>query len=190
MASHTFNVRFVTGPKLRANERYWPWDEDCGGTASFDLAAIRLTGKRKTGAAVDLLTLGPAQQLLKNSVAGDMTEVISAGDLIRVVVRQTPGKKTAAFRFYQRREDGTVAVHPIVTGLMKGDPDPADVIAAIVAAVPASIVTDEAGTPVAAGPVADWYPDPAGGHQLRYWDGTRWTAHVSDDGQQSTDVLP
>ena len=189
MTARTFNVRFVTGPKLQSNERYWPWDEDCGGTASFDTDGIRLTGKRKTGAATDLLTLGPAQQLLKRSVAQDMSEVIPVADMIRVVVRQTPGKQTAAFRFYQRREDATVAVHAIVTGLMKGDPGPADVIAAIVAAVPASIVTDEAGSPVATAPSADWYPDPSGGHQLRYWDGAGWTAHVADDGQQSTDAL-
>jgi len=29
---------------------------------------------------------------------------------------------------------------------------------------------------------ANWYPDPTGGHQLRYWDGNVWTAHVSDNG--------
>ena len=32
------------------------------------------------------------------------------------------------------------------------------------------------GTP-APGP-ADWYPDPSGVDQLRYWDGTAWTDHV------------
>jgi hypothetical protein len=34
---------------------------------------------------------------------------------------------------------------------------------------------------------AGWHPDPAGRHQLRYWDGQTWTANVSDNGQQSTD---
>lgn len=33
----------------------------------------------------------------------------------------------------------------------------------------------------------EWLPDPAGRHQLRWWDGTRWTEHVSDDGETSTD---
>jgi sugar phosphate isomerase/epimerase len=37
---------------------------------------------------------------------------------------------------------------------------------------------------------ADWYPDPVGGHELRYWDGQRWTEHVSDNGVQSADPLP
>jgi uncharacterized protein YxjI len=34
---------------------------------------------------------------------------------------------------------------------------------------------------------ADWYPDPFGKHQLRYFDGTRWTEHVSTQGKQGID---
>ncbi|MEO5901007.1 MAG: phospholipid scramblase-related protein [Ilumatobacteraceae bacterium] len=34
-----------------------------------------------------------------------------------------------------------------------------------------------------------WHPDPAGRHQLRYWDGVAWTAHVSDNGVQGSDPL-
>jgi hypothetical protein len=41
-----------------------------------------------------------------------------------------------------------------------------------------------------ASPKADWYPDPVGGHQLRYWDGLTWTDSVADGGQTSTDPLP
>ena len=37
---------------------------------------------------------------------------------------------------------------------------------------------------------ADWYLDPSGSHQLRYWDGSSWTEHVADNGVQSTDPLP
>lgn len=29
---------------------------------------------------------------------------------------------------------------------------------------------------------ADWYDDPEGRHQKRYWDGTRWTENCADDG--------
>lgn len=36
---------------------------------------------------------------------------------------------------------------------------------------------------------ADWYPDPVGRHQYRYWDGTSWTDHVADDGKASVDPL-
>ena len=34
-----------------------------------------------------------------------------------------------------------------------------------------------------------WLTDPMQRHQYRFWDGTRWTAAVSDDGTQSTDPL-
>ncbi|HWC09610.1 MAG TPA: phospholipid scramblase-related protein [Acidimicrobiales bacterium] len=33
----------------------------------------------------------------------------------------------------------------------------------------------------------DWYPDPYGRHELRYFDGTEWTEHVASHGRQSTD---
>ena len=35
----------------------------------------------------------------------------------------------------------------------------------------------------------DWYPDPAGRHQHRYWDGQTWTDQVADHGRQSTDPV-
>lgn len=34
---------------------------------------------------------------------------------------------------------------------------------------------------------ADWYPDPFGRHELRYWDGELWTENVSSHGRQSVD---
>jgi len=33
----------------------------------------------------------------------------------------------------------------------------------------------------------DWYPDPYGRHEHRYFDGTRWTEHVASHGKQSVD---
>jgi hypothetical protein len=47
--------------------------------------------------------------------------------------------------------------------------------------------------PVEPAPVAEptvpagWYADPSGRFELRYWDGTAWTEHVSRAGQQFTD---
>ncbi|MEM9203199.1 MAG: phospholipid scramblase-related protein [Actinomycetota bacterium] len=35
----------------------------------------------------------------------------------------------------------------------------------------------------------DWYPDPAGRHEHRYWDGVRWTDQVADHGRQTTDAI-
>jgi Domain of unknown function (DUF4389)/Protein of unknown function (DUF2510) len=34
-----------------------------------------------------------------------------------------------------------------------------------------------------------WYPDPTGRHALRYWDGTRWTPDVVDEGRTGYDPL-
>jgi hypothetical protein len=34
---------------------------------------------------------------------------------------------------------------------------------------------------------SSWLADPTGRHELRYWNGSAWTAHVSDAGVQSLD---
>ena len=36
---------------------------------------------------------------------------------------------------------------------------------------------------------ANWYPDPHGRAELRYWDGSAWTDHVSNGGVQGSDPL-
>ncbi len=33
----------------------------------------------------------------------------------------------------------------------------------------------------------EWLPDPTGRHELRYWDGNRWTEHVSTRGETDWD---
>lgn len=38
-------------------------------------------------------------------------------------------------------------------------------------------------------PPANWYPDPTGRHDQRYWDGEQWTEHVFTDGVQGVDPL-
>lgn len=37
---------------------------------------------------------------------------------------------------------------------------------------------------------AAWYPDPTGTHEVRYWDGAAWTAHVADRGVAAAAALP
>ena len=36
---------------------------------------------------------------------------------------------------------------------------------------------------------AAWHPDPLGRHELRWWDGQRWSDSVSDQGAVSTDPV-
>jgi hypothetical protein len=38
-------------------------------------------------------------------------------------------------------------------------------------------------------PPAAWHPDPAGRHQLRWWDGTEWTEWVGDGGVMTEDPV-
>lgn len=60
--------------------------------------------------------------------------------------------------------------------------------AAAPAAVPATPTPAAAPDPAPAPAVpAGWYADPAGRFELRYWDGSTWTEHVSRAGQQFTD---
>jgi len=43
--------------------------------------------------------------------------------------------------------------------------------------------------PAPSNTAAAWLPDPAGHHELRYWNGSSWTEHVSDQGSSGTDTL-
>jgi TM2 domain-containing membrane protein YozV len=43
--------------------------------------------------------------------------------------------------------------------------------------------------PPPAGIPASWLVDPTGRHQYRYFDGSKWTEHVSDNGQASVDPV-
>ncbi|MCL2544009.1 MAG: AIM24 family protein [Nocardioidaceae bacterium] len=36
---------------------------------------------------------------------------------------------------------------------------------------------------------ANWHPDPTGRNELRYWDGSQWTEHVSNQGNVTADPL-
>jgi len=65
-----------------------------------------------------------------------------------------------------------------------------DVPAAVEPVSPIEVSAPAAAVPAAAPVVttpAGWYPDPSGRFEMRYWDGTAWTEHVSRQGQQFTD---
>jgi len=78
-----------------------------------------------------------------------------------------------------RSEPEPAAAEPIATP----EPTPVPEREPVAAAAPAA--------PAAAASVpttpAGWYPDPSGRYEMRYWDGDKWTEHVSRQGQTYTD---
>jgi hypothetical protein len=60
-------------------------------------------------------------------------------------------------------------------------PGPVDVLAI----EPSPVTWSSPRVPLASAP--GWHADPHGRHHLRYWDGTRWTVHVSTRGVMAMD---
>jgi hypothetical protein len=192
------SVRFASrGIPGVPKEQVVPWDEDVGGVVRFDEDAIRLSGKRRTSVATDVLTIGVLQPLLKRSVAQDLKAEIPYAELEHLTISRGPGvfgNDLVRFRVFQRLPDGNTAIHVFVAGLYKSKKAPTldQVVAGVLAVVPAALVTQEGpqARQVHALPPAEWYPDPAGRHQFRYWGGAAWTDSVADDGVQSIDPMP
>ena len=86
-----------------------------------------------------------------------------------------------AFADYQGTRAQLVAeIEAHVAELDRSQPAPARV-----AATPDVIPPPPA--PSMEGHTAEWAADPTGRHEYRYWDGNRWTDHVSDAGVTGTD---
>ena len=78
------------------------------------------------------------------------------------------------------RHEGSVSVAPY-PGM------PAEESPSVVTSV-ASPSPQASATPAAAQDIpANWYKDPSGRFELRYWNGSAWTEHVSSGGSQSID---
>jgi hypothetical protein len=84
-----------------------------------------------------------------------------------------------------------LARRPGPPGQTAGAPRAAPPAAAAEEALPSAEAGEPAHPPVPSpgAPPADWYPDPTGRHQHRYWDGARWTAWVADAGVTGRDPL-
>jgi uncharacterized protein YxjI len=50
-----------------------------------------------------------------------------------------------------------------------------------------SSADQQAATGAPGGHPPNWYPDPFGRHETRWWDGSRWTEHVASHGRQAVD---
>jgi hypothetical protein len=85
---------------------------------------------------------------------------------------------------------GTAATGAASTPAAATPPAAAPAAAATTAAAtptPAATATPAAAATTAAAAPAGWYADPSSRYELRYWDGSAWTEHVSRAGQQFTD---
>ena len=68
-----------------------------------------------------------------------------------------------------------------------GMADSDDQAVAATSGVADQAVDADAGAATESSVPAGWYADPSGRYELRYWDGSAWTEHVSRAGQQFTD---
>lgn len=86
--------------------------------------------------------------------------------------------------FVRHPGDVPVEPHPALDAL---SPSPStDVSRQSPSASTPVTTTATTATPEAAAP-ANWYKDPSGRFELRYWNGSQWTEHVAKGGVQSID---
>lgn len=116
-----------------------------------------------------------------------VTIVANGGDLTAFVSRESSGSPSAASSSVSVEPTPAVAPAPAPVAEPSGwavapaaqvAPQPTPQPAASYQAAPAA----STGVP------ANWYADPSGRYELRYWDGNQWTEHVSRGGQQFTDA--
>ena len=94
-----------------------------------------------------------------------------------------PESSTPSMPSSETESQPAIAIQPSSPYLPSANPSHEPAAAAMpVAATPAT--PDPAPAPAVP---AGWYADPAGRFELRYWDGSTWTEHVSRSGQQFTD---
>jgi hypothetical protein len=110
------------------------------------------------------------------STGGDITAFLSrpaSGAASTPAVEATPAAAA---------EPAGWAVAPEPAPAAQPQPEPTPVAQPQPQAAPAA-----AAAPATPAVPANWYADPSGRFELRYWDGNAWTEHVARAGQQYTD---
>lgn len=176
-------------------QRCW----NCGGLSFTEKRTVRSKVVVGVGAVV-------TKKKLKCQSCGEFNDVGNAK------AYNGPASKRAAKKAGTVQVDaamqGQLAPNPpqvIVVQQAAAAPEPAPVAAVAATVQPveelpvldAVVVAEEPGplaiTPPAPPPPpppsvpAGWHPDPAGRHEVRYWNGYDWTEHVSNGGVQATD---
>jgi hypothetical protein len=123
-----------------------------------------------------------ARLMTERSAQGwEILQVVSTGSQVTAFVRR------AAIAGSITSTAASVAPTPATptpTAVSTPSPTPVSQPAATIASSTATSTASSVGDAVAP---AAWYPDPSGRYELRYWNGSAWTEHVSRSGQQFTD---
>lgn len=133
--------------------------------SSYDPAALaaKLTEKSAEGWSVVSIV----------STGGDVTAFLSKA--------AAAGAEAAPVAAAAAAVASTAAAEPAGWAAAPESPAPAPAAAPAPAPAPAAVAPATPSIP------ADWYADPSGRFELRYWNGTAWTEHVARAGQQYTD---
>jgi hypothetical protein len=126
-----------------------------------------------------------AAKLTEKSAEGwSVVSIVSTGgDVTAFLSKAAAGAEAAA---------PAAEAAPVAAAAAAAVAEPAGWAAAPEAAAPAPApapapVAAAAATPATPAIPADWYADPSGRFELRYWNGSAWTEHVARAGQQYTD---
>jgi len=122
-----------------------------------------------------------ARLMTERSAQGwEILQIVSTGTQVTAFVRR------AAITGTINQAATTPATAPTPTSPAPATPSPSPTPVSQPAATVASSTTVASSVGDAVAPAA-WYPDPSGRYELRYWNGSAWTEHVSRNGQQFTD---
>jgi len=125
-----------------------------------------------------------ARQMTERSAQGwEILQVVSTGATVTAFVRRAAiaGATTTTSPTTTTPTASPTPVSPNPT------PTPVSQPAATNATSTASTTASTTSSVGDATAPAAWYPDPSGRFELRYWNGSAWTEHVSRNGQQFTD---
>lgn len=139
----------------------------------WNVVAIVPTGSTVTAYLTREATGEPAAAI--DSVG---TEVSAAAVPVTAEPAPEPAAEPDRFEVAGAAAVGPTAAEPAPQPAPEPAPEPA--------VQPTPEPAPEPAAEAAAAP-AGWYADPSSRYELRYWDGTTWTEHVSRGGQQFTD---
>ena len=125
-----------------------------------------------------------ARQMTERSAQGwEILQVVSTGATVTAFVRRAAiaGTTTTTSPTTTTPTASPTPVSPNPT------PTPVSQPAATIASSTAATTASTSSSVGDATAPAAWYPDPSGRFELRYWNGSAWTEHVSRNGQQFTD---